>query len=217
VSGFHRSTTQADVTWVFSLASVLVVDLLLWQGRRGRRPGWRLEPVREPWPRPGQGGWRRVIAGVSPWLALAFAVLAWELLGIDTGTQQPHLTISALTLLYRPLNAATLMVWMLVGLGYGAARARVPVEGVNTPAILPGASPSPACAPALLLPSSRPAGVAFWLGVVTVAAVIDQIGRHSGGRLANAEELLRFVTASAMARAVLVVAWIYAGYHLFAH
>jgi hypothetical protein len=154
---------------------------------------------------------------VSPWLALAFTVLAWELLGIDTGTHQPHLTISALTLLYRPLNAATLMVWMLVGLGFGVALARAPVEGMHTSATLPGTSPSPACAPALLLPSSRPAGVAFWLGVVTVAAVVDQIGRHSAGRLANAEELLRFVTTSKVASALLVVAWIYAGYHLFAH
>jgi hypothetical protein len=202
---------------VVSLASVVVVDLLLWQGRRGRRPGWRLEPVHEPWPRPGRGGGQRALVGVSPWIALAVAVLAWELLGIDTGTRQPHLTISALTLAYRPLNAATLMVWMLVGLGYGAARARAPAEGMSTSVAFPGAARSPVIAPALLLPSNRPAGVAFWLGVVTVAAVIDQAGRHSGGRLANSEELLRFVTTSPAVSAFLVGAWIYAGYHLFAH
>ena len=56
VSGFHRSTTPAVVTWAFSLAAVVVVDLWLWQGQRGRKPGLRLEPVGEPWPRRGRGG-----------------------------------------------------------------------------------------------------------------------------------------------------------------
>jgi hypothetical protein len=202
---------------VFSLAVVVVVDLLLWQGRRGQRPGWRLEPAREPWPRPGQGGGRGARLGSSLWLALALVVLAWEILGINTGTHQPHLTISALTLVYRPLNAALLMVWMLVGLGYGVARARAPVDDTKASVTPPGATPSAALVPALLLPASQPAGLAFWLGVLALAVVIDQAGRRSGGRLANAEEILRFVTTSTVANACLVVAWIYGGYHLFAH
>jgi hypothetical protein len=226
VSGFHRATTPARVTWGFSLAAVVVVDLLLWQGRRGAKPGWRLEPVHVGWPRPGRGGARRALAGAAPWLALLLVVLAWDVLGLDTGKHEAHLTISAITQAYRPMNAAMLLVWTLVGIGYGAARARAPVgatcgdhgsmtaTGCGACVVL---AHLPAATPALLLPSSRLAGVAFWLGVVVVAATIDQIARRSGGRLANAEELLRFVTRPAAANAVLVVAWAYAGYHIFAH
>lgn len=226
VSGFHRATTPARVTWGFSLTAVVVVDLFLWQGRHGRRPGWRLEPVREPWPRRGRGGARRALAGTSPWLVLSLVVLAWDLLGLDTGKHEAHLTISAITQAYRPMNAAMLLVWMLVGIGYGSARARSPVgrssrDHPGTVATGNGASIGiahiPAIAPAVLLPSSRLAGVAFWLGLVVVAAAVDQAARHSSGRFANAEELLRFITAPVAANAILVVAWAYAGYHIFAH
>lgn len=154
---------------------------------------------------------------MSLWLALAVAVLVWELLGIDTGTHRPHLTISALTLVYRPLDAAMLLVWMLVGIGYGVTRARAPLESADTPTALWGGRPSASFVPALLLPASRAAGLAFWAGIAAVAVVVDQAGRRSGGRLANAEEALRFVTTSAGVNTFLVVAWIYAGYHLFAH
>jgi hypothetical protein len=227
-SGFHRSTASAVVTWAFSLAAVVVVDLLFWQGRRRRTPGLRLEPVREPWPRPGRGGVRRALGGVSLWLGLALVVLAWEILGIDTGSHEAHLTISALTQAYRPLNAAMLVVWVLVGLGYGAARARAPV--VDDPSSLhrPVVERSPPLAsvvfthvptamPALLLPSSRPAGVAFWLGIVVAIVLVDLVARRSEGRMANGEELVRLITATAAANVLLVVAWTYAGYHLFAH
>ncbi len=228
VSGFHRSTAAAVVTWAFSLAAVVVVDLLFWQGQRGRKPGLRLEPVREPWPRPGRGGVRRALVGVSLWLGLALVVLAWEILGIDTGKHEAHLTISALAQAFRPLNAATLLVWMLVGLGYGAARARAP--GVDHPSSFHrrGAERSPPLAsvmfthvpatmPALLLPSSRPSGVAFWLGIVVAIVLLDLVARRSGGRLANGEEFLRLITAPPATNVLLVVAWGYAGYHLFAH
>ena len=227
-SGFHRSTTPADVTWAFSLAAVVVVDLLFWQGRLGHKPGLPLEPVGEPWPRPGRGGGRRALVGVSLWLGLSAVVLAWEILGIDTGTHEAHLTISALTQAFRPLNAAMLLVWMVVGLGYGAARARAPVADRSSsfhrtgaagspPLALVVSSHSPSTMPALLLPSSRPAGVAFWLGLVVAIVLIDLAARRSGGRLANSEEFLRFITAPAAANVLLVVAWGYAGYHLFAH
>jgi hypothetical protein len=129
------------------------------------------------------------------------------------------------------MNAAMLLVWMLVGVGYGAARARTPLEpGTATPS--PDRSPiggggalgiplwshfPPGIVLALFLPSSRPAGVAFWLGVAAAAVVVDQLARRSGGRLANAEELVRFITTPMTANVVLVVAWTYAGYHIFAH
>jgi hypothetical protein len=242
VSGFHRSSTSAVVTWPFSLAAVVVVDVLLWRGRYGRRPGIRLEPVRDPWPRPGRGGGLRALEGVSIWLVLTLIVLAWEILGIDTGKHEPHLTISALTQSFRPLNAAMLLVWMLVGIGYGAARARAPSasrsgsrgtggnghersrveqrgDGSEDPDTLSAVTLAhlPVAAPALLLPASRPAGVAFWLGLVVAAVALDLTARRSNGRLANAEELVRFVTAPMVANVLLVVAWAYAGYHIFAH
>lgn len=228
VSGFHRSTTPAVVTWAFSLAAVVVVDLWLWQGQRGRKPGLRLEPVGEPWPRRGRGGSRRALVGVSPWLGLTLVVLAWEILGIDTGSHEPHLTISALTQAFRPLNAALLLVWMLVGLGYGAARARAPVADQSSSLYRSGAERStplaslmsthiPATMPALLLPASRPAGVAFWISLVGATVLVDLAARRSGGRLANTEEFLRFITTPPAANVLLVVAWTYAGYHIFAH
>jgi hypothetical protein len=166
--------------------------------------------------------------GVSLWLGLSLVVLAWEILGIDTGRHEAHLTISALTQAFRPLNAAMLLVWMVVGLGYGAARARAPAVDQSSSFHRNGAERSsplasgmsahlPATLPALLLPSSRPAGVAFWLGLVIAIVLVDLAARRSGGRLANAEELLRFITAPTAANILLVVAWTYAGYHLFAH
>jgi hypothetical protein len=219
------------VTWVFSLAAVVAVDVLLWQGRRGRTWGLRLEPVSEPWPRSDRGGARRALAGVSPWLALSLVVLAWDLLGLDTGKHEVHLTISALTQALRPMNAAMLLVWMLVGMGYGVARARTPSEP-GTPGSRPNSTalgqtyvlvmpwwihPSAGVSVGLILPASRPAGVAFWLGVVGAAALVDQLARRSGGRVANAEELVRFITARMTANVILVLAWAYAGYHIFAH
>lgn len=234
-SGFHRYSQPAAVTWVVSLAVVVSVDLLLWQGRRtrgrrtqgrrtqghraqGRRtrgPGLRLAPAERPWPRPGEGGGRRALLGVSPWLGLAVVVLAWEILGIDTGPRTPHLTISALALVSRPLNAALLLVWMLVGFGYGAARARAPLDGPTSP---PGFDPRQGVSvavPGLLLPSSRPVGAAFWVCVAVAAVAAELAARRSGGRLATAEELVRFCTAAPPAKVVAVVAWGFAGYHLF--
>jgi hypothetical protein len=228
VSGYHRTTSAAEITWGISLAAVLLVDLALWRGMTGRRLGWRLEPARDPWPRIDRGGPGPALRGVAPWLALLVVALAWDVLGIDTGPHQYHLTISALAQAYRPLNAALLLVWMLVGIGYGAARVRAPVEsgghaddprtpesgGALAAAMgSPGAHPA---TPALLLPSSPPIGVAFWVAVPLVALLIDVSARHSEGRRANAEEFLRFISTSRLARIALVAAWGFAGYHLFA-
>jgi len=241
VSGFHRATTAARVTWAFSLAGVVAVDLLLWQGRHRRHPGLRLEPAGDRWPAPGRPR-RLVWAGVSPWLVLMAVAAAWDALGIDTGRHRAHLTISALTQAFRPMNAAMLLVWMAVGVGYGMTRARTPLGGggggghrtatdtgegtagrVATGALVVGGGfvhqwrVAPAVVTALLLPDSRAAGVAFWLVVVGAAVVVDQLARRSGGRVANAEQFLRLVTSPRPARIILVLAWAYAGYHLFAH
>jgi hypothetical protein len=226
-SGFHRSTTPAAVTWGISLAAVVLVDVLLWRGRQGLRPGWRAEARGRPWPRPGRRGGAQVLEGLWPWLGLIVVVVAWEALGIDTGPHQAHLTISALSQAFRALNAALLAFWILVGWGYGWARSRAPAPAGPPAAGRPrdggGAGRgavvllhSPASLPALLLPSSRAVGVGFWIGLAVAGVLVDLEARHSGGRRATAEELVRFITAPVAANVVVVVAWILAGYHLFA-
>jgi hypothetical protein len=237
VSGYHRSSTAAEITWAVSLAAVVAVDLCLWQGRRGGRFGWHLEPVADPWPRPGRGGGRLALRGVAPWLLLIVVVLAWDVLGIDTGPHLAHLTISALAQEYRPLNAALLLLWMLVGIGYEVARVRAPLGRPGVPSPSPEverdtsgrAEPGEALGavilvggahrsiPGLLLPQSRAVGVAFWIAVPVAALLIDVAARRSAGRVANAEEFVRFVSTAALANVALVAAWIFAGYHLFAH
>jgi hypothetical protein len=227
VSGFPRASPAAVSTWVISLACVLVVDALFWRGRSGRKPGLRLVPALDHWPRPGRGGWRRALAGVSLWIGLSVVTLAWEILGIDTGKRAPHLTISSLTTEFRPLHAALLLVWMLVGCGYGAARARAPIgtqtgkgrglERGHTSALASGNGWHALSAPALLLPASNPVGLVFWIAIAVTAVALDQIGRRSGGRWASAEELVRFTTTDRVVNASAIVVWTYAGYHLFAH
>ncbi len=118
VSGFHRTTVAAEATWAISTVAVVALDVALWR----RRP----RELAAAWPRPGRGGSRRALVGVSPWLVLLVVALAWDVLGIDTGPHQYHLTISALAQAYRPLNAALLLVWLLVGIGYELARRRAP-------------------------------------------------------------------------------------------
>ncbi len=231
VSGYHRTTSAAEITWVLTVAAVLLIDVALWRGKTRRRLGWHLEPVSDPWPRPGQGGGGPALRGVTPWLALIVVVVAWEVLGIDSGPHQYHLTISALAQAYRPLNAALLLVWVLVGIGYEAARVRAPIGDVpalrdqDDPDVPEGGTPLAAtmisfgghhAAPALLLPQSPPIGVAFWVAVPVAAVLIDVTARRSRGRRADAEELVRFISTSRLANVALVAAWAFAGYHLFA-
>jgi hypothetical protein len=225
-SGFPESSTGAFVTWSASLAVVVGADALWWWGRR--RPGsvWHLPTVQTRWPGPDRDGPRRVPVGVAPWLVLAIVVLAWEVLGIDTGTDQPHLTVSALSQAFRPFHAALLWVWMAVGLGYGVARARLPRLGAETgpPAglssvALAGGHPAvgPGTAPALLLPANRAVGVGFWVGLVVVCLLVEVAARRSEGRLATAGDLVRLAARPTLVSLVLVGLWSYAGWHLFAH
>ena len=221
----------ADVTWLITLAVVILIDLALWRGRAARPSGWHLQRVRERWPRRGRGGNGPALRGVTPWLVLVVVVVAWEILGIDTGPHQYHLTISALAQAYRPLTAGLLLVWGVVGVGYEAARVRAPTDSS-------GWRPGQACphspkhggaltmamgslgthheAPALLLPQSPPAGLAFWVAVPLAAVLIDWGARHSEGRRASAEEFIRFISTSRSAHYALIAAWGFAGYHLFA-
>jgi hypothetical protein len=230
-SGFHRTTGAAEVTWLITLAAVLLIDLALWRGRTADPWGWNIEPVREPWPRRGRGGSGPALRGVTPWLVLVVVVVAWEILGIDTGPHQYHLTISALAQAYRPLNAGLLLVWVLIGIGYEAARGRVPLGDSGSadhesPPQAPGHGGAFAMAmgtveahhgaPALLLPQSPPAGVAFWIAVPVAAVLIDVAARRSRGHSATAEEFIRFISTSRLANYTLVAAWVFAGYHLFA-
>jgi hypothetical protein len=243
VSGFHRSSTPAEITWIVSLAAVVALGVAFWLGRRRARFGWHLEPETDPWPRPGRGGGRLALRGVAPWLVLIALAAAWDVLGIDTGPHEYHLTISALSQAFRPLNALLLFVWMLVGIGYAAARARAPLAGgrLGAPAAGPaveavqpqhgaawgagvasvstsasGTAPGHALAPALLLPSNRPVGVVFWVGLLVVVIAVDVAARRSAGRMATANEFARFISTSPVANVALMAAWAFAGYHLFA-
>jgi hypothetical protein len=158
------------------------------------------------------------------------AIVAWEVLGIDTGPHQHHLTISALAQAYRPLNAALLLVWVLVGVGYEAARLRAPLEGPDglqpsePPKTRGGAAQAMAVGSAgahhsttgLLLPQSPGVGVGFWVAVPIVALLIDTAGRRSTGRRATAEEFVRFISTAWPANLAFIAAWGFAGYHLFA-
>lgn len=228
-SGFPQSTTPAFTTWSVSLASIVAIDLLLWRGQQNRRLALHLSPADEDWPRPGQSGRGRRLLGISPWLVLGLMALVWELLGIDTGPDEAHLTISALARAFRPLDAVLLLAWMLAGLGYGAARARSPTVRPSTETyrgVSRGGSLSTVAVvvvghsmpmPALLLPQSQAVGVAFWLIVVVAAALIDLTARRSRGRLADAGELVRLISGPPVARILLVGAWAFSGWHLFAH
>jgi hypothetical protein len=227
-SGFHRTTPAAEFTWLVTLAAVILVDGALWRGTKCDRLGWHLEPVSEPWPRQGRGGSGPALSGVAPWLVLIVVLLAWEILGIDTGPRQYHLTISALAQAYRPLNGGLLLAWAFVGIGYEAARVRSPTEthrarsdethpghgGAFTMAV--GSLGAHRGGTALLLPQSPPIGVAFWVAAPLAAVVIDWAARHSGGRRANAEGFIRFISTSRLAHFALIAAWVFAGYHLFA-
>jgi hypothetical protein len=217
-SGFRHSTIPAFVAWSASLTGVVAVDLSLRRGHRRRRSHEECPPS---------------ILGAWPWLVVAAVVVAWEVLGIDTGPHAAHLTISALAQAFRAVNAALFLAWIVVGLAYGVARA--PGSGSDRPPSVeparragPGPQMQPAAvvsvsaghataAPALLLPDNRPAGVAFWVGVVVACVVVDLAARRSRGRVATGGELLRLVSRPLVAHVVLVAAWGYAGWHLFAH
>jgi hypothetical protein len=234
VSGFHRSSAPAEITWVVSVAMVVAAAILFRLGRRGAAFGWNIGTATEPWPRPGRGGTRLALLGVAPWLAVIVVGATWDALGTDTGPHAYHLTISALSQAFRPLNALLLFVWMFLGLGYAAARARAPavVDRAEVPpshsleteqsggAVLSAAGAAPVgghpLTPALLLPSNRAVGVVFWVGLLVVAAAVDLVARRSDGRLATAEEIARFISTSKVAHVGLIAAWAFAGYHLFA-
>jgi Family of unknown function (DUF6186) len=227
VSGFHRATTPAIATWVVSAVAVVVLDVVVFRGFGGRRPIIRLTPVTEPWPASRARARHATLAGVAPWLVLLVVTVCWEILGIDTGPGVPHLTISALSEAFRPLNAALLLVWMSIGLGYGVTRARTPRSIGSRPtesasgsaavgAGVIGVGHRGGSAIALLLPHVRAAGVIFWIGVVVVGAAIDLAGRASDGRTATAEQFVRAISGTKPARIALIAAWLFAGWHLFA-
>jgi hypothetical protein len=227
-SGYHRTTAAAEITWLVTLVAVILVDVLLWRGTKGGGLSWHLKPVRDPWPRQNRSGSGPALRGVAPWLILIAVLLGWEILGIDTGPHQYHLTVSALAQAYRPLNAGLLLVWVLVGIGYEAARVRAPVDtnaarpldahpdhgGALTTAM--GSVGAHHGGTALLLPQSPPVGVAFWVALPLAAVLIDVVARHAEGRKANAEEFVRFISTSRIANYALIAAWGFAGYHLFA-
>ena len=163
---------------------------------------------------------------------LMVVVLAWEVLGIDTGPHQYHLTVSAAG---SGLPSAERRSPPACGPSSGSAT-KPPASVRRTGGVgLPHATRDPNVSasgsafaaaigtwgshqggPALLLPSSPPAGVAFWVAVPLAAVLIDVVARRSHGRSANAEEFARFISTSQLANVALVATWVFAGYHLFA-
>ena len=149
------------------------------------------------------------------------------MLGIDTGPHVPHLTISALSLAFRPVEAGLFLVWILVGLGYGVARAREPIEdGTGRPAGAVSSNGSTgvsvagthfAKGPALLLPHNRGVGVAFWVALVVACVLVDLAAQAVPRPIADAGELVRLISGPPLARVALIAGWAYAGWHLFAH
>ena len=96
----------------------------LWRGSDGRPTGMASRTgAASHGPGPAEVAADRRFEGWRRGSSLIVVVLAWEILGIDSGPHQYHLTISALAQAYRPLNAALLLVWVLIGIGYEAARA----------------------------------------------------------------------------------------------
>jgi hypothetical protein len=161
-----------------------------------------------------------------PWIALVVVTVVWELLALDTGTGAPHLTISALAQAFRAFNAAVLAGWIVIGLCYGFSRAGLEGEvgdggdqvgpAVSVSIVVGGSPRLPHGALlANVLPAVRNVGVGFWIAVGAVAGVIDLVGRVSGVT-ADAGELLRLVARPRFARVGLIIAWGYAGWHLFA-
>ena len=234
VTAFHRTTYAAEATWLCSLGAVLAIGVAL--RRLGRLPAApHLEPADHPWPRPGRGGGRRALWGTGPWLVLSLAALSWDVLGLDTGPNQYHLTLSALTQAYRPLNAGVLLCWILVGIGYQVAHVRSPRRSkmawedmttgrepeqpggrLGVAGIAGAGGSGRGFTPGMLLPQHPVVGVVFWVAVPVAAVVVDQLARRSDGRLATAEELVRFVSTRPAVNVVCVTAWVFAGYHLFA-
>lgn len=220
LSGFRQSTTAAAASWSITLLVICLVDVSLWL--RGRRAYAK--------PAATTSGARRGFVRHLLWLVLLLVVAAWEALGIDTGPRTPHLTISALALAYRAVDAALLLAWILVGLGYGAVRAQIAAgrrtDRPSVPPTSPGSTSPPALAGAflvgghgvgLLLPASRAAGVVFWICWVGACFAAELVARRSNGRLATAEELLAVLSGPPPARIFLAGAWGYAGWHLFVH
>jgi hypothetical protein len=152
-------------------------------------------------------------------------VAGWEALGLDTGPHEPHLTLSALSQAYRPLHAATLLVWMALGAGFAAVRARGPEEpgdqfshpGLALVSLVRWPRGPHETVLALLEPGSRPVGLAFWAAVALAAVVLDCYGRRSSGRVLGAFQLLRLGSSSRTGTSLIVAAWVVAGWHLFAH
>ena len=236
-SGFDHSTVGALTTWAASLGGVVVIDVWWWRSQRGRWPGLRRPADAGPAGQPPPQVRRSATARRTwPWWALVVVVVAWEALGIDTGRRSAHLTVSALAQAFRPMHAALLAAWILVGLAFGAIRARAdePEGAAASPAGPPtpalgalgvgaAASARGAAGPlghpgvALLLPDDRAAGVAFWVGVLVVAVLLEVGARRWPASLAGAAEMVRLVSGPPVARVLLVVAWTYAGWHLFAH
>ena len=132
-SGFHRTTAAAEVTWLVTVVAVdrsstsrcgvgATVDGSAGASNRSATHG-RATAAAE-WVRrsaASRRGWRS-----SWWCSPGRRSASIR------GPHQYHLTISALAQAYRPLNAALLLVWVLVGIGYEVARCVRPLTRTSS-------------------------------------------------------------------------------------
>lgn len=122
-SAFHTGTWDARITWWISTSTVLGAWVLVRAVHVGatqeHRPGVPATGAVDHGGRhlsPGSTKTPPLLGAVWPWIVLTMVVVVWEALGIATGPHQPHLTISALSQAFRPIHAALLATWMVVGL-----------------------------------------------------------------------------------------------------
>ena len=88
----------AEVTWLISLAAVILIDLALWRGRTAGPSGWHLEPAREPWPRRCKDDERIIIGHIK------HVWIDWK--DLDIPSSRDHIDVSIrgqITVVSRPL------------------------------------------------------------------------------------------------------------------
>ncbi len=64
--------------------------------------------------------------------------------------------------------------------------------------------------------SARTASIAVWIALVTALGLLQAAAVASRGRIPTLDALVRRVAANAWSRTVLLLGWMWVGWHLFA-
>lgn len=208
LASFGRpGTPLGQAAWAASLAIVVLCGVT-----------WGVAARRGP---PGPPAGAAEARGSSlPWLALAVAVAAWEALGIDTRPHALHLTLSSLALHFQGVRAAAELAWSGIGLAW--ARVRADEARRRRPRPLPGTGTrSPGVPPlvvlALLIGTDPATGFAFFAVVIAATGALEVRSRRPQSEVASLAELLRRLSNPPVLRLACAAAWVFGGWHLFAH